>query len=502
MKKSNWFEHLTPLILAIFPILSLALENIEFIQFNSLIRSLLFSVLVALFLYLLFYLIIRKQKKSAILSGLLIFLLLTYGNIYIILGNKFGEVVRHRYLLLIYVVIFLVVSAFIVFWAKNLKDINLALLYGGLVIVLYLATSIGIHEYKVYQSEPKISVSTNQLIPINENNSELPDIYLILLDGHTRSDVLNNVYGYDNSDFINQLEDLGFWVGDCSQSNYPGTNLSLGSMFEMDYLHNVYDDFETLVFPPLDRTSVFQILGNNNYSTITFHNYVFDHFDITNDISYSRENSLFESINEFEMKVVDTSILRILIDMEGFFPKSWSQPFKDNYYLNHYRDVIYALENLPNMAKMDERLFVYAHLLVTHDPFVFMPDGTFGTSEQTVEGNYINTVKFIDTALPEILKEIIDNSKVPPIILIMGDHGAPIKGIPIEERMSILLALYFQGKEPTGFYEEITPVNAFRLIFNNLWDLNYELINDTSYDIWNSTNLGDINNQVYPPCNP
>ena len=34
-----------------------------------------------------------------------------------------------------------------------------------------------------------------------ENIANLPDIYLILLDGHTRSDVLEDVYGLDNSDF-------------------------------------------------------------------------------------------------------------------------------------------------------------------------------------------------------------------------------------------------------------------------------------------------------------
>jgi hypothetical protein len=504
VKKSTWFGHLTPFLVAIFPILSLANENLVFVQFNSIIRSLLISVSIASIFYLFFYLILRDQNKSAILTALLVFILLTYGNVYLSIENRIDEAVEHRYLLGADAVLLLLVGVFVIFGVKDAKQLNLAILTGGSVIVIYLLISIGIYEYRGYQSEV---ASERSEIPFasglsEEEVSKLPDIYLILLDGHTRSDVLKNVYDYDNSEFIDQLEGLGFWVADCSQSNYPITNLSLTSLFEMDYLNNIYSEFDNLVFPPLNNTTVFQILNNHNYSTVTFNNFVFEHFDIKDDIRFSKEDNIFGSINEFEKMLVDISILRILIDMEGVFPNSWVRPFEDDFYLRHYRDTLYALETLPELSEMDENIFVYAHLLVTHDPFVFMPDGSFYASKHISAVEYRNSVEFIDTTLPEIVEEIISNSEDPPIIIIMGDHGPSLKGNPIEERVSILFAIFLQGEEPEGFYEEISLVNVFRLIFNFMFDAKYELIEDKSYDIWNTSELGNTDEPILSVCNP
>jgi len=504
VKKTAWYEYLTPLFLAIFPILSLALENIEFIHLSSLFRSLFISVLTASIFYLLLSLILKDKSKSGILAGLFIFMLLTYGNVYLFLEGQFGEAVDHRYLLGIYAILFILVGAFIIFKVQNARDFNLAIFTGGLVIVVYLLISIGFYEYKVYRSEVSSQESSDPFTSnlSKEDISDLPDIYLILLDGHTRSDVLREDYDYDNSQFIEQLKDFGFWVADCSNSNYPATNFSTVALFEMDYIHNVYEDYEDLVFPPLNNTSVFRILGDHNYSTVTFNNFVFEHFNLKEDIRFAKENHQFGSINEFEKMVVDTSILRILIDMEEIFPDSWVRPFSDNFYLTHYRDTIYALETLPTLPEMEERLFVFAHLLVTHDPFVFMPDGSFNTSEKRTKANYRYSVEFIDNALPDIVEEIINQSEEPPIIIIMGDHGATTKGNPIDKRVSILFAVYLQGEEPEGFYDEITPVNVFRLIFNDLFNANFELIEDQSYEIWDTSELGNIEEQITTSCNP
>ncbi|MEN8242935.1 MAG: sulfatase-like hydrolase/transferase [Chloroflexota bacterium] len=504
MKKTKWYEHLTPLFLAIFPILSLALENIEFIHLSSLFRSLLISVIAAAIFYLLLSLILKDKRKSGILAGLLVFMLLTYGNVFLFLEGRLGDAVDHRTLLGIYALLYFLVGVLIISKVQNAKDYNLAILTGGLVIVLYLLISIGFYEYKVYRSEVSAQESSDPFSSslTEEDISNLPDIYLILLDGHTRSDVLREDYGYDNSQFIMGLEDLGFWVADCSISNYPATNFSTAALFEMDYMHNVYEEYDNLVFPPLNNTAVFRILGDHNYSTVTFHNFVFEHFNLKDDIRFAKEDLQFGSINEFEKMVVDTSILRILMDMEELFPDSWVRVFTDNFYLTHYRDTLFALETLPTLPEMDERKFVYAHLMVTHDPFVFMPDGSFNTSKKLTKTDYRNSVEFIDNALPKIVEEIINQSEEPPIIIIMGDHGATIKGNPIDKRVSILFSVYLQGEEAEGFYDEISLVNVFRLIFNDLFDADLDLIEDQSYEIWNTSELGNIEEQITTSCNP
>ena len=53
-----------------------------------------------------------------------------------------------------------------------------------------------------------------------------PDIYYIILDGYSRDDTLQDFFDYDNSQFLKALEDMGFYVARCSQSNYAQTQLS------------------------------------------------------------------------------------------------------------------------------------------------------------------------------------------------------------------------------------------------------------------------------------
>ncbi|MCB2213830.1 sulfatase-like hydrolase/transferase [bacterium] len=504
MKKIKWYEYLTPLVLALFPILSLAQANIIFVQLTSIVRPILIALIVAGVLFSIFNSSLQRPRKAALLSGLLIFMLLTYGNAYMAIQNRFDVTLSHWILLAIFAALFLGIGALIVYKVKDAQALNQAVLFGVLAIVVYLLVSIGIYQYRVYNSETAADVQA-ETVPVDLSEDELaalPDIYVILLDGHTRSDILRDVYRYTNTPFVNELEDLGFWVADCSTSNYPGTYFSTASMFGMDYLHNIYDETDNLVFPPLSESRVFQTLTGYQYQTVTFENFVFEHFNINNDLRFGREDTVFGSISEFEKLVVDTSILRILVDHPDAFPERWVRAFDDDFYLQHYRDTTFALETLPTIPEIEGRKFVFAHLLVTHDPFVFLPDGSFTPSRTITRNDYINAVEFIDGALPGILAEIIENTENPPIIIVMGDHGAIVKGRPVEERMANLFAIYLQGQDPTeaGFYEDISLVNVFRLLNNYLFDSDYALLEDQSYAIWNNTEIGNLDLLVETPC--
>jgi len=508
MNKAKWYEYLTPVLLAVFPILSLAQNNIDFVNIPALYRPLLITLAVTAVFYLLYILILRDPIKAGLLSGILVFLLLFYGNLYLMLGERLPFPVDHRWLFPAVLALYVLIVGLIVFKVKDARGLNSAVELGVLAIIGYLAVSIGIYEYKVYHTQASLE-DENAPQPgalSAESLANLPDIYLILIDGHTRSDVLQEIYGVDNSGFVNQLEDLGFWVADCSTSNYPITYLSTASMFGLDYLHHLYEDSDHLVLPPLNESTVFQTLTDHDYQTITFQNFVFAHFNINDDIRYAREGTFTGSITEFERLIVDTSILRIMIDMDGVFPDSWVYPFDDNLYLRHYRDTLYALETLPTLpeVEMSGNKFVYAHLLVTHDPFVFHADGTFNNTRLFTANEYIESIDYIDSILPQILAEIIAKSDKPPIIIVMGDHGAVVKGRPIEERFDNLFAIYTRGTDPVdvGFYDGISLVNVFRLLFNDLFGSDYALLTDRSYDVWQTHDLANIDALVKTYCSP
>ena len=73
-------------------------------------------------------------------------------------------------------------------------------------------------------------------------------------------------------------------------------------------------------------------------------------------------------------------------------------------------------------------------------------------------------------------------------MIIQGDTGSAFSGDwdnPSEdliiERMSNLNAIYFPNENYEAFSEYITPVNSFRIIFNEFFDANYTLLEDRMY---------------------
>src|SRR5690606_713723 len=63
-----------------------------------------------------------------------------------------------------------------------------------------------------------------------------PDIYLLVLDGYPRTDVLFELFGYDNQPFLDELRSAGFDVGLNATSSYSITHFSLASVLNMNYV--------------------------------------------------------------------------------------------------------------------------------------------------------------------------------------------------------------------------------------------------------------------------
>jgi len=56
------------------------------------------------------------------------------------------------------------------------------------------------------------------------------------LDAYAREDTLRELYDLDNRDFLDALEQRGFFVADRGRSNYPQTRYSIASSLNMSYL--------------------------------------------------------------------------------------------------------------------------------------------------------------------------------------------------------------------------------------------------------------------------
>ena len=69
-----------------------------------------------------------------------------------------------------------------------------------------------------------------------------PNVYVLLADGYPRADTLAETFDIDNSEFLSDLESLGFVVSDGARANYNKTWLTLASMLNGTYIDRMLTD--------------------------------------------------------------------------------------------------------------------------------------------------------------------------------------------------------------------------------------------------------------------
>ena len=485
MKK--FVGYLYPFLFALYPILELRNFNITYVSLSSITRPVLLSLLVTAILWGILKLAIKDLHKAGIITTLIIISFFSYGHLHISSEKVFGTLIRHRYLSLLFVFLILTLSSLVIWRLKETTGIvNFLTVSGGILIVLALVQTVqyGLSSYLAGRKIEKEQASI-KTISVSTDIQEKPDIYLILLDGHTRSDILREYYGLDNSEFIQQLEDIGFYVADCSQSNYPATKFSVTSTFYAGYQE------ETLY--PLYSSLVIKTVRDLGYKVITFENRSNGHFEINEDERISRNMalgwvSLSGGLSEFEMMLMRTSVAKIVYDMPQLIPGLNPLIITEAEFYEHYQQTFFILDELQNIPERDEPTFVFAHLLVPHPPYIFTPDGDFFWAENEKKG-YRSNVEFIDSHILPVVENIIKKSDVPPVIIIMGDHGPSGRDVTPAMRMANLNAYYVNDSAKKDLYESITPVNSFRIVFNNYFGTELPLLEDISYHAYTTKKM-------------
>jgi len=351
--------------------------------------------------------------------------------------------------------------------------------------------------------QPELSLEIEDV-----ETDSLPDVYYIVVDAYARADILEEIYRFDNSDFLSYLADQGFYVADKSVSNYPQTALSLASSLNFSYLDGLASQMgtETDNRQPLQvmikNSRVFRFFDGLGYTMLACKSgYGFT--EITDADVYMKPPTQW-SLSEFQEALVTLTPLSI-------FRKTWFDFRRDR--------ITYALDHVADAAGRDEPTFTFVHVLVPHWPFIFDAHGrpvqppkgigmrTDYEYDQFIEG-YQSQLAFVNKKVRSAIDEILSRSSTPPIIIIQADHGPDarldlgwdIEGTYLPERMSILNAYYFPGQDYDDLYETITPVNTFRLVLNKLVGADYELLEDRSYFAsWSRPYLfTDVTDEVLP----
>ncbi len=501
VKKNGEMIPLHPLFFALYAPLALLASNILQIRPVDSIRSFVVFGFIGLAIYFVTWLIVKDWKRASLISSTIILLSIVYGQVYSSLKavTIAGEVVgRHRYLVPIWAALGVLAIIGITKLKKNSKLFSSAAGVISIALVLLPIYQLTSNYILTVRNEKSNAISVSDISMDGQvDTGAKPDVYYIILDMYGRDDVLLDSFRYDNSAFLKQLEELGFTVTRCSVTNYNMTELSLASSFNMNYLDTLGSQYTTgnkdrSGLPSLIHNSaVRKIFEDKGYRFINFESgFTFteirdaDEFLIPSYHELENGKSKIR-INAFESLLLKTTAFVIVSDAKT----KWLMPVKDA--LDMRREHVireqFLLDKLPTLAVEENPKFVYAHILIPHPPFVFTKDGVnmdlpssygpdgSGPSAKDYAVGYRNQLDYINMRIIPILKEIIENSDTPPIIILQGDHGVDPK------RSFILNAYYLPGQDKDKVWQDISPVNSFRIILNEYFNGNYPILPDINY---------------------
>ena len=475
------------LLFSVFPILSFYYNNIEQVSFNQIVPLLLIILLLTLTSLIVAELIFQSIHKAILLGfvGVVVFFSYGYVSEFIMeIDSSDEKLIKVVILFFLYAGIFLM--SFFLLLKRKIEKISSVLKVFSTCVFIIVTVKIISYElthsisYKV--ENDKVGKTNNN----HEKNTKYPDIYFIVLDGYANAKILKEVHDFNNNDFENFLKKKDFFVGSSSRSNYIQTFLSLPATLNMQYINNFRDELGTeskdrkLANEMFWNNQVMRYLKNKGYKTVHFKS-GWGATDYNSNADYNFGNK--EIFDDFSITFLQTTLISPLN----------RRILKISYHEN-------ILNTFGKLAKLDEiksPKFVFAHIVSPHPPYAFDKYGNakyFSKLDNNWNNDgkneYIGQLKFINNKTKTLVEQLLEKEKE-TVIILQSDHGSAFMGHNkdwnhpdnafIRERSLILNAIFLSNGNVEGLYSEISSVNTFRVIFNNVFNENFQILNDSTY---------------------
>ncbi|HUR09839.1 MAG TPA: sulfatase-like hydrolase/transferase [Flavitalea sp.] len=439
-------------------------------------------------LFLLFRRLLGNNMKAGIFVTVFLFFWLFYGAIQdgLKLINWLHGVAAHRYL-----VPGIILSLVLLFrWLRRTaNDNNSFTLYLNtllLICILYDVVNIVTKEVK----KDTVDIISGKQEPVNLcSDCPRPDIFLIILDEYSGTRVLNNYFHYNNAPFEEFLSSKGFYVVANPSSNYSATPFSMAATFDMDYLSwdKKGDEMQgyARAAKTIPQSPVVQILKKQGYA---FYNYSI--FDLADQPSVFHAGFLPLKLNLITFKTIPNRVRR------DFF---WRVQVRNkgteallawlSGSIRYGNEKMISLTKQASASKTDQPKFIYTHLIMPHAPYVFDSAGKKNVvdysspeiSEIKKQQGYLQYLQYTTGRAKELVQEILINTNGEAVIIIMSDHGyrdrQTMNGcIDLNNNFQ---AVYLPSHQYKYYYNSISSVNQFRVLFNSLFATHFALLPDT-----------------------
>ena len=475
-----------PYLFCVAFVLGIYTKYVRMFELQQVLLPLMIVFLFSAVTYLVFHFIIRDGHKRAFIIASLFGMIICFSKVTSLFA-KIGIVSPQKTALEQCAVLFFLLIILVALCRIRKVSSKITVLFNVMAIVMVLVPVANCVSF-LYEVREFKSTSTNEKVVVSNNTTDYkPNVYHLILDEYPIAEVLSSQLGFDNSGFIGQLEELGFFVPKRSHSNYNRTILSIPSVMHLRYLTEVelnsYEkgEFRYVLFDLLKDVPVFDFFKKQDYTTITTPpgDIVAKVFGA--DIEYRLNDDIF---NRYYVELISNTPFHF------FRVNSKSR----------YDRIFYAVDLLKKVSKekKDSPFIVYSHILMPHSTLCMDENLNEIVVADELKLSKESPDKFADLyrkqltgfnrLILDLVKEIQDNSEVPPIIIIHGDHGLRDRLRNKNKKLAhvldygILDAICLPGYDYSELSDDISLVNTYRYIFNHYFGSDLGILENKCYN--------------------
>ncbi len=352
-----------PFLVAALPAVHFYDLNLGLLEFGDLFKSILLAFLLVGLLLLAGRWIWRGFNSAAMVLTPIVAILFKGNDLgpwcslgFLVLSLSLGWILRHR------------LRQGPIHWPRKM---NLPLNLAMMALVAMPLTNAWREAYHDKAPQPGAFFRSEAPLPALSANQSRPDIYYLLVDGLGQPTLIESEFPITRAEYSGLFSQRGFQVNFHSFANYPQTSLSVAGTMNMGPVSQILE----IVDPnSRDHRSLTRVVGHSRvvrtlrrwgYRVVDFPS----GYPMTRQDLAQRTRASFWAPAFVEYYLIEDGFLPLIMPLFGGGPADVSFSMRR-------RRLNFIFDNLPNsregIADADP-VFVYAHILAPHPPFVLDP---------------------------------------------------------------------------------------------------------------------------------
>jgi hypothetical protein len=462
-------------------------ENEMVVPFTSLLPVLGELLVAGIVLFLLNRRLLGNKRKGNIFSAIIFIVVLFFGVVQSNLAGKplVEPLSRFRVLLPLS---FLIIAVSFMWLKKATGPLIKPVLFLNVLLVIYLFIDAGtLLKSKLFTKHQSAQLSNINMAGCD--TCQKPPVYLVLFDSYFGSQGLKEYFQYDNSRFERSLTDLGFHVVQTSTSNYKYTAFSMASLLNMQFLPNIGDAVIDNHFGY--NTALAKINDNVVCQYFVRQGYKINNYSIFEIGGVPGKYNLKLLPVREELVTSHTMYYRVKKSLVADLAKKGviapETIFDEKAVLRNDSEI---LEKALAYSRTGDRTpsFTYVHVLMPHVPYILDSMGRLNHFVQrrdqlpkdSIDNMSLQYQVYANKVITKFISRLQNETGGRAVVLLMSDHGSHgVSEEPGKLPFYNLNAVYLPQKNYQGWYNGISNVNQFRVLFNTLFHEQIPLLPDS-----------------------